>query len=213
MVFTGDEFADGGDFISKTLAAQKIKANFFLTGRFFDNPKFKTLIQRLGKDGHYLGPHSYGHLLYCDWTKRDSLLVSRQEFTDDLSKNLSAIGNYGQQFAKPHYFMPPYEWYNETICKWSNDMGIQIINFTPGTISNADYTTPDMKNYRSSEVIWNSIIEKESKSMSGLNGYILLVHIGTDPKRTDKFYNKLPELLKLLTSKGYQFLKIDQLLN
>jgi peptidoglycan/xylan/chitin deacetylase (PgdA/CDA1 family) len=213
LVFTGDEFSDGGDFISKTLAAQKVKANFFLTGRFYDNPKFKGLIKQLGKDGHYLGPHSYGHLLYCDWTKRDSLLVSRQEFTDDLSKNLSAIGKYGQPFVKPRYFMPPYEWYNESICKWSSDMGIQIINFTPGTLSNGDYTTPDMKNYRSSEVIWNSIIEKESKSPSGLNGYILLVHIGTDPKRIDKFYKTLPELLKLLTSKGYQFLKIDQLLN
>jgi len=212
-VFTGDEFADGGGFIAKTLAAQKIKANFFLTGRFYDNPKYKGLIQRLGKDGHYLGPHAYGHLLYCDWTKRDSLLVSREEFTDDLSKNLSAIGMYGQQFAKPHYFMPPYEWYNESISKWSSDMGIQIINYTPGTLSNADYTTPDMKNYRSSEVIWNSIIEKESKSPSGLNGYILLVHIGTDPKRIDKFYNRLPELLRLLNFKGYQFVKIDQLLN
>ncbi len=212
MVFTGDEFADGGDFIAKTLAAQNIKANFFLTGRFYDNPKFKGLIQRLGKDGHYLGPHSYGHLLYCDWTKRDSLLVNRQEFTDDLSKNLSAIGNFGKQFAKPRYFMPPYEWYNESISKWSSDMGIQIINFTPGTLTNADYTTPDMKNYRSNEVIWNSIIEKESKSPSGLNGYILLVHIGTDPKRIDKFYYRLPELLRLLNFKGYHFVKIDQLL-
>lgn len=38
LVFTGDEFADGGNFISKTLEQQKIKASFFLRAGFIAIP-------------------------------------------------------------------------------------------------------------------------------------------------------------------------------
>src|SRR5690348_4220582 len=78
LVFTGDEFADGGDFIASTLKQKNIKGSFFLTGNFYRN--FKPLVQHLQDDGHYLGSHSDKHLLYCDWEKRDSLLVTHQEF-------------------------------------------------------------------------------------------------------------------------------------
>ena len=50
-------------------------------------------------------------------------------------------------------------------------MGIQLINYSPGTKSTADYTLPDMKNYRSSEEIYQSILDKEKKDVNGLNGF------------------------------------------
>ncbi len=52
------------------------------------------------------------------------------------------------------YFMPPYEWCNREIVDWSRKLGLHVINFTPGTGTNADYTSPLMKNYKSSEEIW-----------------------------------------------------------
>ncbi len=212
MVFTGDEFADGGDFIAKTLDKQKVKASFFFTGRFYRNNLFAPTIRRLKKDRHYLGPHSDQHLLYCDWKKRDSLLVTQTTFTFDLGDNYTAMATYNITGRKAAYFLPPYEWYNDTIAAWTQKFGLQLINFTPGTRSNADYTTPNDKNYRSSEEIYNSITGYEQTKPAGLNGFILLVHIGTDPKRTDKFYNRLPELINYLKAKGYQFQTVDKLL-
>jgi len=84
-----------------------------------------------------------------------------------------------------------------------------LINFTPGTLSPADYTTPEMKNYRSSDTIMRSILEYEQSK--GMNGFILLLHIGTAPERTDKLYARLGELLDTLTDKGYSFVRIDGL--
>ncbi len=110
------------------------------------------------------------------------------------------------------FFIPPYEWYNDTIAAWTNDLGLQLINYTPGTISHADYTTPADKNYRSSEKIFQSIVNYEQKSTNGLNGFILLLHIGTDPKRTDKFYNQIDNLLLFLKKKDYQPVSISELL-
>jgi peptidoglycan/xylan/chitin deacetylase (PgdA/CDA1 family) len=53
----------------------------------------------------------------------------------------------------------------------------------------------------------------EVNSTNGLNGFILLVHIGTDPRRSDKFYKRLPELINELKDRGYQFVRIDEMLN
>jgi len=89
---------------------------------------------------------------------------------------------------------------------------LQLINYTPGTLSHTDYTTPTDKNYRASDVIYKSVIDHETYSPSGLKGYILLMHIGADPKRTDKFYKKLHGLISYLRSKGYHFQSIDKML-
>jgi hypothetical protein len=71
---------------------------------------------------------------------------------------------------------------------------------------------PDAKAYRSSQEIYQSIINYEKNRESGLNGFILLSHIGTHPDRTDKFYDRLDTLIGALKNKGYEFKKIDILL-
>jgi peptidoglycan/xylan/chitin deacetylase (PgdA/CDA1 family) len=109
--------------------------------------------------------------------------------------------------------LPPYEWYNDSISAWTKSLGFQLINYTPGTLSHADYTTPEMPNYRNSEVIYRSIINFERESARGLNGFILLSHIGTSPDRKDKFYYKLDVLITELKTRGYHFKRIDELLS
>lgn len=214
LVFTGDEFGDGAQYIAETLEKENVRASFFLTGNFYRNKEFEAVIRKLMHDGNYLGSHSDRHLLYCDWTKRDSLLVSKNEFLDDLNNSYSEMGKFGINAEKARYFLPPYEWYNNSIAAWTNESGLQLVNFTGGTRSNADYTFPEMgSQYVDSRTIYNSIIDYEQKSVSGLNGFILLIHIGTDPRRTDKFYFYLPRLLSDLKNRGYQFVRINELLN
>jgi peptidoglycan/xylan/chitin deacetylase (PgdA/CDA1 family) len=212
LVFTGDEFADGGQVILPTLQKQNVKASFFFTGRFYRNPSFQPIIRQLKQQGHYLGPHSDQHLLYCDWTHRDSLLVTKQEFTSDLADNIKAIEKLGIKKSAIKYFIPPYEWFNDSISFWTKEMGMQLINFSPGTRSTADYTTPGMKNYVTSEEIYRSIINMEKNDPAGLNGFILLIHFGTDPKRKDKFYSHLNRLISELKRKSYRFTSIEEIL-
>lgn len=213
LVLTGDEFADGAEVIATVLKNKNIKASFFLTGNFYRNKQFASAVKRLKTDGHYLGAHSDKHLLYADWTKRDSLLVSERAFKKDLKRNYKRMDRFGIGKKDAVYFLPPYEWYNQSVATWTREMGLVLVNFSPGTLSTADYTYPEMKNYRSSDVIYGSIIDYESKSSSGLNGFILLIHVGTDERRTDKFYLKLDTLLDEVTSKGYSFVRIDELLD
>lgn len=211
LVFTGHEFAEGGDFIAQTLKREKIKASFFFTGDFYRNKAFEKIIKQLKRNGNYLGMHSNKHLLYCDWNKRDSLLISKEQFENDIVQNQMEQKRFSIKNAK-EFFLPPYEWHNDTIAQWAKNKNLQLINFTPGTLSNADYTTLSDKNYRSSEKIFNSILNYEQTQSTGLNGFILLTHIGAGNGRTDKFYKKLPEIIHYLQSKGYQFKRVDELL-
>ncbi len=212
LVFTGDEFADGGQHILSVLKQQGIPGSFFFTGNFYRNPAFEQIIYSLLSDGHYLGAHSDQHLLYCDWGNRDSLLVTRKEFIQDLGNNYESMNSFGISKKSAPYFLPPYEWYNDTISSWTKSLDLQLINYTYGTLSHADYTTPKMSNYKSSEFIYQNIVNFEKKSSSGLNGFILLIHIGTDPERKDKFYFHLEELITELKNRSYQFETIAQLL-
>jgi peptidoglycan/xylan/chitin deacetylase (PgdA/CDA1 family) len=213
LVLTGDAFADGGMHIRRTLQKRKVPASFFLTGNFYLNPSFKKLVRGLKKDGHYLGAHSDKHLLYADWTRRDSLLVTEEEFKKDLLANYERMSAYGIETSDAPFFLPPFEWYNQQIADWTKELGLTLVNFSPGTRSAADYTYPEMgSRYLSSDAIYKSIISLEEQDPHGLNGFILLIHIGTDPRRTDKLYHKLDQLLGDLQRRGYSFVSIAELL-
>ena len=201
FVFTAADKADGAERIISTLRKYNIKGGFFFTGEFFE--MYPDVVRRLVAEGHYVGSHSYGHLLYAPWGNRDSLLVTRQEFNEDIFKSYKVLREFGITDAP--YFIPPYEHYNATISSWARQLGLQVINYTPGTITNGDYTTPEMKRYFSSKEILSRIWEYERTDPNGLNGHIMLIHFGTDPARTDKFYDKLPGLIRELRRKGYSF--------
>lgn len=201
FVFTAADKADGAERIISTLRKYNIKGGFFFTGEFFE--MYPDVVRRLVAEGHYVGSHSYGHLLYAPWGKRDSLLVTKQEFEEDIFKSYKLLREFGITDAP--YFIPPYEHYNATISSWARQLGLQVINYTPGTLTNGDYTTPEMKRYFSSKEILGRIWEYERTDPNGLNGHIMLIHFGTDPARTDKFYDKLPGLIRELRRKGYSF--------
>ncbi len=44
LVFTGDEFADGANYIADALKDNHIHASFFLTGNFYRNKSFRKIV-------------------------------------------------------------------------------------------------------------------------------------------------------------------------
>lgn len=209
LVFTADQWADGADDIISALKKNKIKGAFFFTGRFFE--LHADVVRRLVADGHYVGSHSYGHLLYAPWENRDSMLITKQQFMDDMRRSYATLARFGITEAKAPFFIPPYEYYNSTVCSWARQMGLRIVNFTPGTGTNADYTIPSMKNYRSSDEIEKRLLDYEHAHT--LNGHFLMIHFGTSPERADKFYKRLPQVIKALRHRGYRFVSLEDMIN
>jgi len=208
LAFKADKEAEGGEYILQVLKDNDIKASFFFTGNFLRNPEYNALIKKVVNNGHYVGPHSDQHLLYCEWKNRDSLLIDRHNFENDLRKSYIELEKYGIAHSSSKWFMPPYEWYNNIIVDWARAMGISVVNFTPGIRTNADYTTPDMPNYLATDDILQSLYRFEKENSRGLNGCIILIHPGIDSARKDKLYERLPEIIDRLKNMGYDFKRL-----
>jgi len=79
-----------------------------------------------------------------------------------------------------------------------------MVNISSGSIVNQDWTIPEKgKPYFSSDSLMKNLISFEERK--GMNGYILLIHPGTDPRRKDKFYLRLDSILNYLENRKYSF--------
>ncbi|QBQ42956.1 cellulase [Sphingobacterium psychroaquaticum] len=210
LVFTGHDLNDGKDVIAEALRKNKVEASFFFTGDFLRNPENQLFLNAI-KSKHYIGPHSDKHLLYAPWEKRDSTIISRENFLKDLEDNYRALQAVGIKKDNALFFMPAYEWYNDDVVRWASTLGLYTVNYTPGLRTAADYTFPGMGNkYMSSEAILEQLYNRAD--LKNLNGHIILVHLGVDERRADKLYNRMPELINGLKKRGYSFVKINELL-
>jgi peptidoglycan/xylan/chitin deacetylase (PgdA/CDA1 family) len=211
LIFTGGDFGEGAPHILDTLKKLNIKASMFVTGDFLRHPELVPQVKRMVAEGHYVGPHSDKHPLYCPWEDRSKTLITEKDFRDDLSKNIADLRALGAlSDPGPIYFIPPFEWFNQDQVKWANDMNVLLFNFTPGSGSNRDYMPESEKRFVSSQKIMDDVLAYEQKDPNGLNGYLLLLHLGAD--RKDKMFLLLEPLVKQLQSRGYSFVRLDEMI-
>jgi endoglucanase len=212
LIFTGGDFGEGTGHVLDTLAAHGVKASFFFTGDYLRKPAHEPHLKRIVRENHYLGPHSDKHPLYAPWEDRGKTLLTRDQFRADLQKNIDDLRKLGAlaDAGKPIYFIPPYEWYNRDQSNWSAEMGVLLFNFTPGSGSNRDWAPEGHKSFVPSEKIIADILAYEKKDPHGLNGFLLLLHVGS--QRRDKTFLLLEDLLKELKARGYSFARVDKLL-
>jgi peptidoglycan/xylan/chitin deacetylase (PgdA/CDA1 family) len=211
LVFTGDERGESTESILDALKQRKLQAGFFVTGNFVRDPKLRPLLKRAMAEGHYLGPHSDSHPLYCSWDDREKTLVTRRFFVADLKKNVAGLEEIGVIRGRmPRLFIAPYEWYNGDQVRWCKRQGVTLINFTPGSGSNRDYAPEGDKRFVPSTKIYDDILAHEKEDPHGLNGFILLLHLGSG--RKDAFHPLLGPLCDEIVRRGYAFRRVDKLI-
>lgn len=208
LVFTADSMFNGGEKILKTLSKAKIKGSFFFTGNALRLPEHKSIINKIIEDGHYVGGHSDGHLLYAPWGKgKDSTLFTVSEIMEDISKNMAELKRFGLNPDKCRWFLPPYEHYNKFVVDVLTNMGLKVVNYTPGIATPADYTVPSMPNYQPTQKLIDKLYAFEKRE--SMNGALLLIHPGVLDERTDKLFNRLGEIIEYFKSKGYSFQSLN----
>lgn len=203
LVFTGDSLFEGIGHIQQTLKANRIPGSFFLTGSCLRI--YPQTAKALVKAGYYVGPHSDKHLLYASWERRSHSLVTPDSLDTDIRNNLLELKKVGVDVGQLRWFIPSYEYYNKDVVARSRAAGLKVVSLTPKTYTNADYTIPSMKNYRTSQQLIDLLFSTEASDANGLNGAVILIHPGTQDSRTDKLYLRLDEIIKKLKQKGYEF--------
>ena len=148
LEFTGHEFAEGASHHPRRTGAAPRPRVVLPDRRLPPARGVRAVVRRLVAEGHYLGPHSDKHLLYCAWESRAKTLVTRDELRRDLDDNIREIARFGVARRQVRYWVPAYEWYNADIVAWSAELGLTLVNFTSGTRSNADYTGEQDRGFR-----------------------------------------------------------------
>lgn len=211
LIFTGDTFGESTQPILDTLKQRNIHAGFFVTGNFIRQPALHKLLERAVAEGHYAGPHSDSHPLYASWDEPHKTLVTEAFFAGDLQKNIADLRALGALTkGQPLLFIPPYEHCNREQVAWARKLGVTLFNLSPGSGSTRDYIREGAPHFASSQNILDDILSFEAKSPRGLNGFILLLHLGSG--RKDPFHPLLGQLCDEIARRGYKFVRIDELL-
>src|SRR5699024_6681309 len=87
--------------ILKVLEDKKIKANFFLDGKWAEENK--SIVQLMFDSGHVIGSHAYNH--------PDMALLSAAEMTEQMEKTNTILSNITGQ--TPKWFAPPSGSFND----------------------------------------------------------------------------------------------------
>lgn len=187
IALTFDDGDDGENIkeILQILTENEVKATFFLTGEAAEShPK---LIKSLLTNGNTIGNHSYTHPSFTD--------LSSTQMKNEVNKAETVIENITGQSTKP-FFRPPYGNYNSSVLQAVGDAGYtKTITWTIDTL--------DWTGISASEIT-QRVLSKASP------GYIVLMHAGSGAVNTPA---ALPDIIKGLKDKGYQFVTIPELLN
>ena len=211
LIFTGGDFGESTEPILNALKQRKIQGALFVTGSFVRSSKLRPLLERAIADGHYVGPHSDSHPLYASWDDRDKTLVTEAFFKEDLRKNIARLRAIGAlRHEQPVFFIPPYEHYNRDQVLWARQLNVVLFNLTPGCGSNRDYIKEGAPRFVSARRLYDDILTYERKDPHGLNGFLVLLHLGSG--RKDPFHPMLGPLCDELSKRGYEFERVDRLL-
>jgi len=81
---------------------------------------------------------------------------------------------------------------NSTVVEHGREYGMSMITGTPGTLSLKTTSAEAAKGFVSSQIILESILNRERSGKNGLNGFQLLFQLRLRARQTDKFYTRSP---------------------
>ena len=164
--------------ILETLAAENVKAMFFITGY---GAKNRDLVERIYKEGHVLGPHTQTHA-----NLRELPPAGVKAELDPVVKVIEEVS--GQ---KPKWLRPPYGAYNQSVIDIAkNDYGMEVLTWTNGSL--------DWEGTKNGYKDPKTVIKDTMDQLHP--GAVVLMH--DTHKHTAE---ALPELIKAIRAEGYEF--------
>ena len=195
-----------------TLRERGIRSVIFVTGLFIE--RFPEVVRRIVADGHEVANHTYDHphLTTFSFNYRHDTLkgVTREFLQDQLRRTAEAFTRLTGRELLP-YWRAPFGEQNAAIRAWAAELGYAHLGWTP-VLDTLDWLTDRThRSYRTPEETKRRIIDRAGAGGAGLNGGIVLMHLGTEragPERIDRI---LPEVIDALEDRGYRFVTATEL--
>jgi autotransporter-associated beta strand protein len=202
---------DDTELILGTLNSHRATASFFVSSDFLQWPMHQFEVQAMLRDGHFVGPQSD---TWKSLTKGGSLLSGRSSAGryPEVLQHLQELERLGVQPKDLRFFLAQRDQVNEATAERARSCGLKMLTGTPGTLSLETTTLEGKRGFVSSKAVLSSILNYERKDQHGLNGFLLLFQLDSGSRHTDKFSARFGELLDALHQRGYEFVRVDQLL-
>ncbi len=219
LTFDGGSFANVADAILDTLASRDVKATMFLTGYFIR--RNASLVRRIVTRGHEIGNHTWSHPHLTTWASKrthatrdgvDSKMIARQ-----LEKTRKVFKEVTNHRLAP-LWRAPYGERNSRICTWGRAAGYMHVGWRQGhtwrvTLDTHDWI-PDEETpgYRSPDEVMDKIMTLATRKPHGINGGIILMHLGTKRENPDEQVHLiLGGLIDSLRNMGYRFVTVGEM--
>ncbi len=220
ITFDGGSYANAAGEIMDTLASRNVKSTFFVTGNFIR--KYPEVLKRAAQEGHELGNHMMSHPRLTSYaqTKMQVTLpdVTLQTVIRELSKAEELLfSSTGLRFAP--LWRAPYGEFNYEICNWAQQAGYLHIGWRQGrswaeNLDSNDWIPDEhTPGYKTPQQFMEKVLNQAQNSTQGLNGGIILMHLGTERKdRSQQVHLYLGQLIDSLRSTGYEVVTVSRML-
>jgi peptidoglycan/xylan/chitin deacetylase (PgdA/CDA1 family) len=221
ITFDGSDHENTAADILDTLASRNVKATMFLSGHFLQRKQ--DLVRRILRDGHEVANHTYSHphlTSYVEDRTQSTLPAVTEAFLAwELTKTDSLFSaTFGGTRLSP-LWRAPYGEHNRTICIWGQRAGFMHIGWGQGrtwrrNLDSNDWTpNEDSDGYHTPQEVYDKIIDLAKEPAGGINGGIILMHLGTVRLQKEKqVHIILGRLIDTLHSLGYRCVTVSELL-
>lgn len=207
LTFDAGSGANYSSEIDSILSAENIRCTMFLTGDFIS--RYPDAVKSLVQSGHEIANHTFHHLQLSDAESLKACPgISKDFLVNDLKQANEVFHSVtGNHFAP--FWRAPYGARNQEILSWTHESNLTHVYWTYDT---ADWRTdPADPLSRSGPLIIKELLSLAEEAPSGLNGYIILMHLGA--KRLEEpLYPVLQGFIRKLKLLGYSFVTVSEMI-
>ncbi|MFP4417912.1 MAG: polysaccharide deacetylase family protein [Chitinivibrionales bacterium] len=220
LTFDGGSVNNAAAQILDTLADRDVRATMFLTGHFIR--RYPRTVKDILAAGHEVGNHTWSHPHLTTWAqnRRHHTLpeISREMIGSQLLRANDQFRSITGQDLAP-IWRAPFGEKNKQICSWALSYGYVHIAWKQGRTWRENYDSndwvpdEDTPGYRTPEEVLEKYLHLARQEQNGMNGGILLFHLGTARKDPDQQVHLiLGSLIDSFHSMGYQIVPVTVLL-
>lgn len=218
LTFDGGSTDNAAVQILDILKENRLHVTVFLTGGFVE--KFPDITRRLVQEGHEVGNHTWNHPHLTSFAnnKHNETLpnVTREFLQDQLNRTAQLFEEVTGTKMAP-FWRAPYGEHNAEIRQWAAELGYRHVGWTRGrswqeSMDTMDWVADTTSGaYHTAEEILAHLMAMAENEANGVNGGIILTHLGSHRQEGDHFYTVLPRLITGLREKNYALVKVSEL--
>jgi len=218
LTFDGSYSDQDVDALVRQVETLQVPVTVFLTGEFID--RYPEATRRLAESPWVeVGNHTLNHRHWTTYaqTRQQVTLpdVTPQLLQSELTETARRFRTVTGRTMMP-LWRAPYGEHNAELRRWAAVLGYTHVGWTvepEWTLDTMDWIDdPAHAMYRPGSAIVRNILALAERPPRGINGGIILMHLGSRRPVGDRMVDVLPELVQGLRQRGYTLVNVSTLL-